>query len=155
MIEFSILISFPSQIKPLHDEYINEVSQMIWEQLNRFWAESYEACKASSQKRTKNLMESRRKFQVSTFNANEKKNMSQTDFNYRDLCTSFSIWWLNSKKSYCNGECDKLMKPIDLMAFNRQERYAKNKSKEDGAAPSDSWTARKEHSPMSKYTFSL
>lgn len=73
MIEFSILISFPPQIKPLHDEYINEVSQMIWEQLNRFWAESYEACKASSQKRTKNLMESRRKFQVSIFNANGKK----------------------------------------------------------------------------------
>lgn len=57
---------FLSQIKPLHEKYINEVSSMIWEQLNRFWAESYEACKSSSQKRNKNLMESRRKFQVGT-----------------------------------------------------------------------------------------
>lgn len=38
---------------------------MLWEPLNRFWAESYEACKASSQKRAKYLLESRRKFQVS------------------------------------------------------------------------------------------
>lgn len=52
------------QIKPMHDAYLNEVSSMIWEQLNRFWAESYEACKASSQKRNMHLMESRRKFQV-------------------------------------------------------------------------------------------
>lgn len=37
---------------------------MLWEPLNTFWAESYEACKASSQKRAKYLMESRRKFQV-------------------------------------------------------------------------------------------
>lgn len=48
----------------MHDAYLNEVSSMIWEQLNRFWAESYEACKASSQKRNMHLMESRRKFQV-------------------------------------------------------------------------------------------
>lgn len=60
-----LFFSFYLQIKPLHDTYLNEVSSMIWEQLNRFWAESYEACKASSQKRAKNLMESRRKFQVS------------------------------------------------------------------------------------------
>lgn len=46
---------------------MNDVSSMIWEQLNRFWAESYEACKASSQKRAKFSMESRRKFQVSYF----------------------------------------------------------------------------------------
>lgn len=52
------------QIKPLHDAYLDEVSSMIWEQLNRFWAESYEACKASAQKLAKNMMESRRKFQV-------------------------------------------------------------------------------------------
>lgn len=63
MFEISIFNSI--QIKPLHDAYLSEVSSMIWEQLNRFWAESYEACKASSQKRAKNLMESRRKFQVS------------------------------------------------------------------------------------------
>lgn len=55
------------QIKPLNDAYQDEVSAMIWEPLNRFWAESYEACKASSQIRTKNLMESRRKFQVNNF----------------------------------------------------------------------------------------
>ncbi|XP_031626139.1 neurobeachin-like protein 1 isoform X2 [Contarinia nasturtii] len=53
-----------NKIKPLHDAYVNEVSSTIWEQLNRFWAESYESCKASSQIRAKNLMESRKKFQL-------------------------------------------------------------------------------------------
>lgn len=51
------------QIKPLHDGYQSEVSSTLWEPLNTFWAECYEACKASSQKRAKQLMESRRKFQ--------------------------------------------------------------------------------------------
>lgn len=53
-----------SQIKPLHDAYQNEVSATLWEPLNTFWAECYEACKSSSQRRAIQLMESRRKFQV-------------------------------------------------------------------------------------------
>ncbi|KAJ6636555.1 Neurobeachin-like protein 2 [Pseudolycoriella hygida] len=51
------------RIKPLHEGYQSEVSATLWEPLNTFWAECYEACKASSQKRAKQLMESRRKFQ--------------------------------------------------------------------------------------------
>lgn len=59
------ILSLPFQIKPLHDAYQAEVSTTLWEPLNTFWAECYEACKSSSQKRAKQLMESRRKFQVS------------------------------------------------------------------------------------------
>lgn len=58
-----IRLIFSTQVKPLHDAYQSEVSSTLWEPLNTFWAECYEACKGSSQKRAKQLMESRRKFQ--------------------------------------------------------------------------------------------
>lgn len=41
------------------------------------------------------------------------------------------------------------------MAFNRPERYVKNKSNENGEVPNDSCTAKKGHSPMSKYNIYL
>lgn len=66
----TILISFLfflSQIKPLHDSYQNEIATTLWEPLNMFWAECYEACKTASQKRAALQLESRRRFQVNYF----------------------------------------------------------------------------------------
>lgn len=51
------------QIKPLHDSYQKDVTTILWEPLNIFWAECYEACKLSTQNRSKHQMESRRRFQ--------------------------------------------------------------------------------------------
>lgn len=121
--------SLNSQIKPLHDEYENEVRSMIWEQLNRFWAESYEACKASSQKRNMNLMESRRKFQVCytfsifilfsslSFIWHWRTIESDAKFNIFQLINwhirLYLVVTIISKKFWRNGECDKMMRPID------------------------------------------
>ncbi|XP_037907722.1 neurobeachin-like protein 1 isoform X2 [Hermetia illucens] len=51
------------KIKPLHDSYQNEIATTLWEPLNMFWAECYEACKTASQKRAALQLESRRRFQ--------------------------------------------------------------------------------------------
>uniref|UniRef100_A0A182FQT6 Uncharacterized protein n=1 Tax=Anopheles albimanus TaxID=7167 RepID=A0A182FQT6_ANOAL len=50
-------------IKPLFSAYQKDLSNTLWEPLNTFWAECYESCKLSSQRRAKLQMESRRKFQ--------------------------------------------------------------------------------------------
>ncbi|EDS42117.1 conserved hypothetical protein [Culex quinquefasciatus] len=50
-------------IKPLYTSYQKDLSNSLWEPLNTFWAECYESCKFSSQRRAKLQMESRRKFQ--------------------------------------------------------------------------------------------
>ncbi|EAA07301.3 AGAP003386-PA [Anopheles gambiae str. PEST] len=50
-------------IKPLYTSYQKDLSITLWEPLNTFWAECYESCKLSSQRRAKLQMESRRKFQ--------------------------------------------------------------------------------------------
>lgn len=55
------------QIKPLYSTYQKDLSNSLWEPLNTFWAECYESCKFSSQRRAKLQMESRRKFQVSHY----------------------------------------------------------------------------------------
>lgn len=55
------------QIKPLYSTYQKDLSNSLWEPLNTFWAECYESCKFSSQRRAKLQMESRRKFQVSDY----------------------------------------------------------------------------------------
>ncbi|XP_049530577.1 neurobeachin-like protein 1 isoform X2 [Anopheles darlingi] len=51
------------KIKPLFSAYQKDLSNTLWEPLNTFWAECYESCKLSSQRRAKLQMESRRKFQ--------------------------------------------------------------------------------------------
>ncbi|XP_058454329.1 neurobeachin-like protein 1 isoform X1 [Malaya genurostris] len=51
------------KIKPLYTSYQRDLSNTLWEPLNTFWAECYESCKFSSQRRAKLQMESRRKFQ--------------------------------------------------------------------------------------------
>ncbi|XP_055544656.1 neurobeachin-like protein 1 isoform X1 [Wyeomyia smithii] len=51
------------KIKPLYVSYQKDLSNTLWEPLNTFWAECYESCKFSSQRRAKLQMESRRKFQ--------------------------------------------------------------------------------------------
>ncbi|XP_053679026.1 neurobeachin-like protein 1 [Anopheles nili] len=51
------------KIKPLFTSYQKDLSNTLWEPLNTFWAECYESCKLSSQRRAKLQMESRRKFQ--------------------------------------------------------------------------------------------
>ncbi|XP_021704634.1 neurobeachin-like protein 1 isoform X1 [Aedes aegypti] len=51
------------KIKPLYSTYQKDLSNSLWEPLNTFWAECYESCKFSSQRRAKLQMESRRKFQ--------------------------------------------------------------------------------------------
>uniref|UniRef100_A0AAG5CUG9 DUF4704 domain-containing protein n=1 Tax=Anopheles atroparvus TaxID=41427 RepID=A0AAG5CUG9_ANOAO len=51
------------KIKPLYTSYQKDLSNTLWEPLNTFWAECYESCKLSSQRRAKLQMESRRKFQ--------------------------------------------------------------------------------------------
>nr|XP_040227141.2 neurobeachin-like protein 1 isoform X2 [Anopheles coluzzii] len=51
------------KIKPLYTSYQKDLSITLWEPLNTFWAECYESCKLSSQRRAKLQMESRRKFQ--------------------------------------------------------------------------------------------
>ncbi|XP_055608825.1 neurobeachin-like protein 1 isoform X2 [Uranotaenia lowii] len=51
------------KIKPLYTSYQKDLSNTLWEPLNTFWAECYESCKFSSQRRAKLQMESRRKFQ--------------------------------------------------------------------------------------------
>ncbi|ETN61863.1 hypothetical protein AND_006473 [Anopheles darlingi] len=54
---------FAIPIKPLFSAYQKDLSNTLWEPLNTFWAECYESCKLSSQRRAKLQMESRRKFQ--------------------------------------------------------------------------------------------
>ncbi|XP_055643375.1 neurobeachin-like protein 1 isoform X2 [Toxorhynchites rutilus septentrionalis] len=51
------------KIKPLYVSYQKVLSDSLWEPLNTFWAECYESCKLSSQRRARLQMESRRKFQ--------------------------------------------------------------------------------------------
>ncbi|XP_055846151.1 neurobeachin-like protein 1 isoform X1 [Episyrphus balteatus] len=50
-------------IKPLFDNYQREIESTLWEPINRYWAECYEACKAASKKRGTFQAENRRHFQ--------------------------------------------------------------------------------------------
>ncbi|XP_044313954.1 neurobeachin-like protein 1 isoform X2 [Drosophila rhopaloa] len=50
-------------VKPLYDRYQRDIELHLWEPINRFWAECYEACKAASKKRATNQAENRRLFQ--------------------------------------------------------------------------------------------
>ncbi|XP_052847786.1 neurobeachin-like protein 1 isoform X3 [Drosophila gunungcola] len=50
-------------VKPLYDRYQRDIELHLWEPINRFWAECYEACKAASKQRASNQAENRRLFQ--------------------------------------------------------------------------------------------
>ncbi|KPU78624.1 uncharacterized protein Dana_GF10562, isoform B [Drosophila ananassae] len=50
-------------IKPLYDRYQRDIELHLWEPINRFWAECYEACKAASKQRATHQAENRRLFQ--------------------------------------------------------------------------------------------
>nr|NP_647869.3 uncharacterized protein Dmel_CG43367, isoform D [Drosophila melanogaster]AAF47858.3 uncharacterized protein Dmel_CG43367, isoform D [Drosophila melanogaster] len=50
-------------VKPLYDRYQRDIELHLWEPINRFWAECYEACKAASKQRATNQAENRRLFQ--------------------------------------------------------------------------------------------
>ncbi|KQS43568.1 neurobeachin-like protein 1 isoform X1 [Drosophila erecta] len=51
------------KVKPLYDCYQRDIELHLWEPINRFWAECYEACKAASKQRATNQAENRRLFQ--------------------------------------------------------------------------------------------
>ncbi|XP_036671789.3 neurobeachin-like protein 1 isoform X2 [Drosophila suzukii] len=50
-------------VKPMYDRYQRDIELHLWEPINRFWAECYEACKAASKQRATNQAENRRLFQ--------------------------------------------------------------------------------------------
>ncbi|XP_030380341.1 neurobeachin-like protein 1 isoform X2 [Scaptodrosophila lebanonensis] len=50
-------------VKPLYDRYQREIELNLWEPINRFWAECYEACKAASMQRANYQAANRRVFQ--------------------------------------------------------------------------------------------
>ncbi|XP_015015894.2 neurobeachin-like protein 1 isoform X1 [Drosophila mojavensis] len=50
-------------VKPLYDRYQREIELHLWEPINRFWAECYEACKAASKQRASFQATNRRVFQ--------------------------------------------------------------------------------------------
>ncbi|XP_017461884.1 PREDICTED: uncharacterized protein LOC108355227, partial [Rhagoletis zephyria] len=49
-------------VKPLHDVYQREIELNLWEPINRYWAECYEACKAASKRRGTYQADNRRIF---------------------------------------------------------------------------------------------
>jgi len=51
------------QVKPLYDRYQRDIELHLWEPINRFWAECYEACKAASKQRASFQATDRRVFQ--------------------------------------------------------------------------------------------
>lgn len=57
---------FIFQIQPLYDSYQRDVEINLWEPINRYWAECYEACKLASKKRSTFQAENRTIFQVSS-----------------------------------------------------------------------------------------
>ncbi|KAM7358806.1 neurobeachin-like protein 1 isoform 2-T3 [Cochliomyia hominivorax] len=50
-------------VQPLYDNYQREVEINLWEPINRYWAECYEACKFASKKRCTFQSENRTQFQ--------------------------------------------------------------------------------------------
>lgn len=52
------------QVQPLYDVYQREVELNLWEPINRYWAECYEACKIASKKRGTLQADNRALFQV-------------------------------------------------------------------------------------------
>ncbi|XP_034109719.1 neurobeachin-like protein 1 isoform X1 [Drosophila albomicans] len=50
-------------VKPLYDRYQRDIELHLWEPINRFWAECYEACKAASKQRASFQATNRRVFQ--------------------------------------------------------------------------------------------
>ncbi|BFF98031.1 neurobeachin-like protein 1 [Drosophila madeirensis] len=50
-------------VKPLYDRYQRDIELHLWEPINRFWAECYEACKAASKQRATYQTDNRRLFQ--------------------------------------------------------------------------------------------
>ncbi|KNC29634.1 hypothetical protein FF38_00632 [Lucilia cuprina] len=50
-------------VQPLYDSYQREVEINLWEPINRYWAECYEACKIASKKRSTFQSENRTLFQ--------------------------------------------------------------------------------------------
>ncbi|XP_073843399.1 neurobeachin-like protein 1 isoform X2 [Musca autumnalis] len=50
-------------IQPLYDSYQRDVEINLWEPINRYWAECYEACKVASKKRSTFQAENRTLFQ--------------------------------------------------------------------------------------------
>ncbi|KAI8117003.1 Eukaryotic initiation factor 4A [Lucilia cuprina] len=51
------------RVQPLYDSYQREVEINLWEPINRYWAECYEACKIASKKRSTFQSENRTLFQ--------------------------------------------------------------------------------------------
>uniref|UniRef100_A0A1A9WLJ9 Uncharacterized protein n=1 Tax=Glossina brevipalpis TaxID=37001 RepID=A0A1A9WLJ9_9MUSC len=51
-------------VQPLYDVYQREVELNLWEPINRYWAECYEACKIASKKRGTLQADNRALFQT-------------------------------------------------------------------------------------------
>uniref|UniRef100_A0A182S6I5 Uncharacterized protein n=1 Tax=Anopheles maculatus TaxID=74869 RepID=A0A182S6I5_9DIPT len=91
-------------IKPLYTSYQKDLSNTLWEPLNTFWAECYESCKLSSQRRAKLQMESRRKFQerilvpcrIRQSEENARLTIQQTQRKAKDANTDHR--WLNLQR---------------------------------------------------------
>uniref|UniRef100_A0A182W0M3 Uncharacterized protein n=1 Tax=Anopheles minimus TaxID=112268 RepID=A0A182W0M3_9DIPT len=93
-----------AKIKPLYTSYQKDLSNTLWEPLNTFWAECYESCKLSSQRRAKLQMESRRKFQerilvpcrIRQSEENARLSIQQTQRKAKDANTDRR--WLNLQR---------------------------------------------------------
>lgn len=64
-LKLMLLFFLHFKVQPLYDNYQREVEINLWEPINRYWAECYEACKMASKKRNTFQTENRTLFQVS------------------------------------------------------------------------------------------
>uniref|UniRef100_A0A1A9UG56 Uncharacterized protein n=1 Tax=Glossina austeni TaxID=7395 RepID=A0A1A9UG56_GLOAU len=74
------------QVQPLYDVYQREVELNLWEPINRYWAECYEACKIASKKRGTLQADNRALFQSKDSDIKVKKKEEYCTIGIYNLC---------------------------------------------------------------------
>lgn len=150
---------FIFQIQPLYDSYQRDVEINLWEPINRYWAECYEACKLASKKRSTFQAENRTIFQVSSPETKKICDMQAysvtiTIINNNSNATTttciqlynlififvFPFFLIVRKKLSFLGRCAKLKKRNVWMQLHCSINVKIVTSRKNGNVPNDSCT---------------
>ncbi|KAL9909105.1 neurobeachin-like protein 1 isoform 2-T2 [Glossina fuscipes fuscipes] len=91
-------------VQPLYDVYQREVELNLWEPINRYWAECYEACKVASKKRGTLQADNRALFQKKIIipwkvhQLEETKRLSAAALHHKRKCSHIKKKWKCAKR---------------------------------------------------------
>lgn len=128
------IVIFFFKVQPLYDSYQREVEINLWEPINRYWAECYEACKMASKKRSTFQTENRTVFQV-------RQNAKIPKIKHNFLFSFFFLFhFVCRKRLSFPGKYVKLKKRHVWMRLHCSINDNAATLKKSGNVPSDSCT---------------